>query len=372
MSRRAAAVVGLFDSAEALLKAAPLVRAHRLGRVEAYTPYPVHGLSKALGLRPSPLGYLVMGAGLLGAVLALLFQWWTSAVDYPVHIGGKALFSWQAFVPIVFEVMVLFAAVTAGLGMLLLLNRLPLLGHPFLRSEAIAATTRDRFALAIEAEGGVLIEEAARAALQDAGALSLEVLLEEERPAPGGALPLCGMAAVAVLCIGAGVTTHLAIKLWPVLPPMSAMETQAKMTAFRGSDLFEDGIGMRVPVAGTVARGHLPADLDAVEALASPLAPTAEALAHGRGLYETFCTVCHGPLGTGKARLGEAYEAVPANLHGSTIRGYTDGRIFRVISGGKGSMPGYAGDLTVDDRWAIVHHVRALQRSQNAKDGDLP
>ena len=128
-----------------------------------------------------------------------------------------------------------------------------------------------------------------------------------------------------------------------------------------------------MPVAGTVSRGSLPIPDDAnADTLVNPLPRTAEVFARGRERYETFCIVCHGPLGKGEGTLGDAYEAVPANFHSSTVRGYTDGRIFQVISKGKGSMPGYTGDLTVDDRWAIVHHLRALQRSQNAKDEDLP
>ena len=93
----------------------------------------MHGLDRALGLRRSPLGGMVMVMGILGALTALLFQWWVSAVDYPLVTGGKAPSSWQAFVPIMFEVTVLFATFTAGLGMLLLLNRLPFFGHPVLQ-----------------------------------------------------------------------------------------------------------------------------------------------------------------------------------------------------------------------------------------------
>ncbi len=148
------AVLGLFDSAEALAAAAARLKDQRLGRLEAYTPYPVHGMADLLGHRRSPLAGMVMVMGILGALTALGFQMWVAAVDYPLVTGGKAPTSWQAFVPIMFEVTVLFASLTAGLGMLLLLNSLPFFGHPVLHSKAIRDITRDRFALAVEAPGG--------------------------------------------------------------------------------------------------------------------------------------------------------------------------------------------------------------------------
>ena len=139
MSDQAFAVLGLFDSADALMTAIPQVKARKLGRLEAYTPYPIHGMDEALDLRRSPLGGMVLVMGILGAITTLGFEYWMSAVDYPIVTGGKAPWSWEAFVPIMFEVTVLFATFTAGLGMLLLLNKLPFFGHPILASKAIRA-----------------------------------------------------------------------------------------------------------------------------------------------------------------------------------------------------------------------------------------
>ncbi len=121
MPERAFAVLGFFENAQALLGAVPLVRERGLGRLEAYTPYPVHGLATALKLRRSPLGGMVLVMGILGALSALIFEWWANGIDYQTVTGGKALFSWQAFVPIMFEVTVAFATFTAGFGMLVLL-----------------------------------------------------------------------------------------------------------------------------------------------------------------------------------------------------------------------------------------------------------
>jgi hypothetical protein len=137
------AVLGLFSDPQKILDAAKQVRPKRLGRLEAYTPYPVHGLDKAVGIPPSKLGRLVLAMGLLGASLALLFEGWTSAIDYPLMTSGKALFSWQAFVPVMFEVTVLFATFTAGLAMLFAFNKLPFFGHPVLHTKVIKDITRD-------------------------------------------------------------------------------------------------------------------------------------------------------------------------------------------------------------------------------------
>ena len=376
MSERAFAVVGMFDSAQALVDAIPRVKASRLGRLEAYTPYPVHGVESALGLRRSPLGGMVLVAGVLGAATALLFQWWMSAVDYPVAVGGKAPFSWQAFVPVMFEVTVLFATFTGGLGMLLLLNKLPFYGHPLLSSKAIAAITRDKFALAVEAEGSAAIDvEAAKAALRTAGAGVLEVL---PLPAAELAFPLSliSRAALAILasCLVAGYGMYWVVKLFPVLPPMVHMQEQPRLDAQSASTFFADGHGMRPPVAGIIARGQLPyltKTQEEAAAIVNPLPRTREVLKKGRKAWNDHCAVCHGALGDGVPTLTAAYGAKPANLQAETFREYPDGAIYHAIMAGKNAMPSYAADLTEEERWAIVHYVRVLQRAQNARDEDL-
>jgi len=373
MSEGVFAVVGLFDSAQELLRAIPRVRAAKLGRVEASTPYPVHGMDAALGLRRSPLAGMVLVAGMLGAVTALFIQWWITAVDYPTVVGGKALFSWQAFVPIMFEVTVLFATFTAGLGMLFLMNRLPFFGHPLLTSKAIAAVTRDKFGLAVEAENEAFDVDAAKTALATAGATALEVL-----PLQRELLPLQFMTRSAmgifVSCVVAGYAMYWVIKLFPVLPPMVHMEDQPKLNPQKASAFFKDGHGMQLPVEGSVARGYMPyliATQEEAAGLVNPLPRTQPVLQAGRTVYNQHCAVCHGLLGTGTPTLTSAYGAKPANLQAQTIRDYPDGKIYHVIMKGKNAMPSYAADLTEDERWAVVHYVRVLQRAQNARDEDF-
>ena len=121
MNSRIFSVLGIFDTPQQLLDAIPAVKGKVPGRLEAYSPYPIHGLDKALGLRKSPVGGMVFVMGLIGAIAGLGFEMWTSGADYPLITAGKPYFSWEAFVPIMFEVTVLFACFTSGLGMLLLL-----------------------------------------------------------------------------------------------------------------------------------------------------------------------------------------------------------------------------------------------------------
>lgn len=376
MSERAAfSVLGLFGSPQALLDAVPRVKAKGLGKIEAYTPYPVHGLDVALGLRKSPLGGMVLVMGVLGVIAALVLQGWTSAVDYPIVTAGKAPFSWQAFVPIVFELMVLFATFTAGLGMLFLLSRLPSFRHPVLRSRAAASITRDKFALAVELEGAALDVEAARAELLAAGAESIEVLPLPEPAGPFSPRFLTrSLFAVGAACLVTGCATYWAVKLFPVLPPMSHMQEQPRLDAYSESRFFKDGAGMRLPPPGTVARGHLPypfKDQEEAAVLTNPLPRTKDVFARGKQVYLTHCAVCHGATGNGVGSLTSAYGAKPANLLSQTFLDYPDGKIYHAIVAGKNSMPSYAADVPEDDRWAAIHHIRALQRAQNATDSDL-
>jgi mono/diheme cytochrome c family protein len=132
---------------------------------------------------------------------------------------------------------------------------------------------------------------------------------------------------------------------------------------------------MRPAVAGTVARGHLPARFktpeDAGKLLSNPLPLTARTAERGRKVYVDHCAVCHGVVGDGVPLLSRAYGGKPSNLLASSVRQQPDGYIYGVLMLGKNAMPSYAPDLDESDRWSVVHYVRILQRSQDAKDEDL-
>lgn len=171
-------VLAEFASPEQLLDAVRQARQAGYRHMDAFTPLPVHGLDKALGLERSKLGFVVFGAGLLGAAAALLLQWWTAAVDYPLMIGGKPYFQFEFSIPVTFELTVLFAAFAAVLGMLAF-NRLPQLYHPVFTAESFRRATDDAFLLLIESRDPQFDPEACRRLLHAAGAGRVELIEEE-------------------------------------------------------------------------------------------------------------------------------------------------------------------------------------------------
>jgi hypothetical protein len=374
-SRKTFSVIGIFDSAELLVSAVPGIKAKVNAHLEAYTPYPIEGIDKILGLRKSPIGGMVLIMGVIGAISAIAFELWTSGFDYPLTTAGKPHFSWEAFIPITFEVTVLFATFTAGLGMLLLLNRLPMFRNPMLCAKSMPLITRDKYALAVESRGSELDVDAISDLFRKAGAGQIEVI--EESPPAGPASPnffATVIAVIAVSCLVAGFLTYWATKLFPVLPPTSHMLVQPRLDPQRADSYFKDGFGMRMPVSGTVLRGNVPYTIRTQEeggVLVNPYPRTEEVLVHGRQTYNTYCVVCHGILGDGHPTLTAAYGAKPANLVSQQIIDLPDGQIYHVVRIGRNAMPSYSADLAENERWATVHYIRTLQRAMNAKDEDI-
>jgi hypothetical protein len=140
-----------FGSAQALMNAVEKARHEGYRKMEAYTPYPIHGLSEALGFHKSKLPWIIFGGGATGAILGFAMQWSSAAYFYPINVGGKPYFSWPGFVPITFECMILLAAFSAVLGMLGL-NGLPQPHHPLFNSDAFSHASRDKFFLCVESE----------------------------------------------------------------------------------------------------------------------------------------------------------------------------------------------------------------------------
>ena len=138
-----------FASPHDLVSAAARVRDAGYTRWDAHTPFPVHGLDAAMGIKTTRLGFLVLAAGITGAASGLLMQWWMNAIDYPLIISGKPFNSLPADIPVTFELTVLLASLTAFVGMLIA-NGLPRFHHPLLKSARFRRATTDGFFLAIE------------------------------------------------------------------------------------------------------------------------------------------------------------------------------------------------------------------------------
>jgi hypothetical protein len=164
-------VLALYDNPDTLLNAAAQVREHGFTKADAYTPYPVHGLSEALGIRKSWVPYVTLVMGLSGAVLGLAFEIWTSAVDWPINVGGKPFVSLPAFIPITFECGVLLGG-TMTLAALLVACGLPNFRDPILDR----SLTDDRFAIFIADSGRGWNENRAIQILQGSGAVDVRVI----------------------------------------------------------------------------------------------------------------------------------------------------------------------------------------------------
>lgn len=158
-----------------LIAACARVREAGYTRWDAHTPFPVHGLDEAMGIRGTRLPWLVLGGGLTGLGGALLMQWWMNAVDYPFLISGKPLFGLPAVVPVAFELTILLSAVTTFVGMLAL-NGLPRHHHPVFRSRLYARATSDRFVIVIEAADPRFDPEETRGFMESLGGSAVETL----------------------------------------------------------------------------------------------------------------------------------------------------------------------------------------------------
>lgn len=167
-----------FESAAAIYHACEQVRDAHYTRWDAHTPFPVHGLEQAMGLPlRSRLTWAVFIGGISGASLAMLMQWWMVAVDYKVIIAAKPYFSWQAFIPITFEAMVLFAAATAVLSMLVCIG-LPHWHHSLLKTRSFAKATDNKYFISIESKDAKFGRDTTVQFLRSLGATQVELVEE--------------------------------------------------------------------------------------------------------------------------------------------------------------------------------------------------
>ena len=139
-----------FDSADDLLKACKRAYSNGYRQMDAYTPYPVEEIADAIGFHKTRVPLLVLLGGLFGGLSGYGLQYWVSTINYPLNIGGRPFHSWPSFIIVTFEMTILFAGITAVVGMLGL-NGLPKPYHPVFNNPRFSAASRDRFFLCIEA-----------------------------------------------------------------------------------------------------------------------------------------------------------------------------------------------------------------------------
>ena len=161
-------LVAEFESPTALVHAANRAREAGYRKMDAYSPIPIEELHHALGLPETKLPWIVLGGGLLGALVGYGLQYWASAIAYPLNVGGRPFHSWPAFIVPTFETTILFSAGAAVLGMILL-NGLPMPYHPIFNASRFAMASRDRFFLCIESKDPQFDPAATRRFLESLG-----------------------------------------------------------------------------------------------------------------------------------------------------------------------------------------------------------
>lgn len=154
-----------YDNPADLLAAARSAYEAGYRELDAYSPMPIHGLAEAIGFHRTRLPLLVLIGGLVGCGAAYFMLWYVETHVYPLNVGGRPFNSWPSFIPITFEVTVLFAAITAVLGMLAL-NGLPTPYHPVFNVRRFAMASRHRFFLSIESSDPLFDLEATRRFLE--------------------------------------------------------------------------------------------------------------------------------------------------------------------------------------------------------------
>ncbi|MFZ2492281.1 MAG: DUF3341 domain-containing protein [Thermoanaerobaculia bacterium] len=158
-------VIAEFQDPQTLLAAAHETRKAGYTAVDAFSPFPIHGLGDATGGKKSPLSLIVLTMGVLGGIAGFAMCWYANVIAYPLNIGGKPYNSWPAFIPITFEMTILLAAFGAVLGMILL-NGLPQPYHPIFNVRRFDQASRDKFFLVIEADDPKFRHEEARRFLE--------------------------------------------------------------------------------------------------------------------------------------------------------------------------------------------------------------
>lgn len=383
-------ILAEYDTPTAVVKASKKVRDAGYTRWDTYTPFPIHGMDKAMGIKMTRLPWFVICAALTGLATAIWLQWWTNAVDYPWIVSGKPFWSWPANVPIMFELTVLFSAF-ATLGGMLFLNNLPLPSHPLDLKERFRRVSDDRFFLLIEARDPHFDEEETRKLLNATSPVVLDEVHEDRSSSehlPRWLTYVLVIAVAASLVPFAMFAKARASKMeegrrhliWD-------MDFTPSYKAQAGNPLYADGRAMRPPPEGTVALGNLNEDDHLhlgklpggawATTLPRSIRADDETMELGKVKFGTYCTPCHGYAGEGNGMVNQRAASLkqgwvpPSNLHDARFHLQPAGEIFNTITNGIRNMPSYGSQLDAEERWAIVLYVRALQQSRKTPANQL-
>lgn len=168
-------ILAEFENPAQLLHAAEKLKDAGYKKFDCHSPFPIHGMDEAMGMKRSPLGWIVGVVAFIALLGGITLEWWTSTIEYPLVISGKPFFSYQAYGPVAFALMVLFSAFTALFGMMAL-NKLPMWYHKFFDSGKIAKITNDGFVVSIDTDDPNFDQAKTKSFIEDIGGKNLEVI----------------------------------------------------------------------------------------------------------------------------------------------------------------------------------------------------
>ena len=410
-------LVGLlaqFDDPDSLVAACDQCRQSGFTSTDAYTPFPIHGIDPALGIKRSILPFIVLCVGITGLMIGLGLQFFanSNAFDsvspfkgYGYFIGGKPIFSVPANIPVTFEIIVLSSAFATFLGMWGL-NKLPMFSNPLHRISRFKRATNDKFFLVINADDAKFDRSSTEAKMTEWGAVAIEEVRQDltDTKLPKW-LSLVGIMLAIVLLLPPIMIFRAKgmVNRQPRLhfnPDMDYQDKFKAQTVGPISDdetnpyLFADMRAMRQPVVGSISYGNLETDSHYFRGLKADANPKPgednvadyatefpadieiddKFLARGKQRFEIYCSACHGYAGQGDGLVnkramglaagGKATWTTAKSLHDPVVKDLQQnpvGRLFNTISYGRGTMGPYKDQITAKDRWAIVAYVKALQ-----------
>ncbi len=372
--------IAWFEREHDILAAVRAARARGWRIRDTYTPYAVHGLDRASGLRRSRLPYICLAFALLGATAKLWFQIWTSAGDWPVNVGGKPFASVPAFVPVTFEITVLFAGLGTVLAFLIR-SKLRPGAAPRLMPERV---TDDRFAIVVDQHDARFDAREADRFFRSLHAVDTAEHVPNATP-PGS--PRQGNLALNIVLLVVGVAAVVSVLALRARPEERALEFLPGMyatvpaDAYDPSTIFADGKTLQPLPTGTVrygdSRPHYASTTDdalrAGTELVNPFPSTdLAALRRGAEVFATFCAVCHGGEGLGDGVAAQRGAPRPPSLTGDRALAMRDGQLFHIITYGQNLMASYAVQIPPADRWKAVLHIRSLQAKAAALAASIP
>ena len=170
-------IIAEYDNAADVLHAAEKVRDAGFHKWDVFTPFPIHGMDRAMGLKNSKVGWFSFLGGVTGYTSGMVMIWWMNAYDYPILVGGKPMFSPHGAFPPSYELTILLGAFGSLFGMLFL-NRLPRLHHPLLKHKRFALASHDKFFVVIETADAKYSETETRKLLEGTGSKHIEMVEE--------------------------------------------------------------------------------------------------------------------------------------------------------------------------------------------------